>query len=89
MYWLTFFIGFLVGFLFFYSIWIFGTNWEENHNYIIDFDVVRNEYVLIDRDSWDITGGQIVFQDKDYIKVEEYIHYLKEKKKGMPKKFKK
>ena len=61
----------------------------KKHNYIINFDVVRNEYVLIDRDSWDIAGGQIVFQDEDYNKVEGHILYLREKKRGLPKHFRK
>ena len=87
--WTVFILGFLFGILFFYSVWVFGAKWEEKHNYIINFDVVRNEYVLIDRDSWDIAGGQIVFSDEDYNKVEEYVLYLREKKKGLPKQFRK
>lgn len=87
--WITFFIGFLLGMIFIYFVWVICSKLDEKHNYIIDFDVVRNEYVLIDRDSWDIAGGQIVFQDEDYKKVEEHILYLREKKKGLPKHFRK
>ena len=87
--WAVFILGFLFGILFFYSVWVICSKLDEKHNYIINFDVVRNEYVLIDRDSWDIAGGQIVFQDEDYNKVEEHILYLREKKRGLPKHFKK
>lgn len=87
--WAVFTLGFLFGILFFYFVLAICSKLGEKHNYIINFDVVRNEYVLIDRDSWDIAGGQIVFQDEDYNKVEEHILYLREKKRGLPKHFKK
>ena len=87
--WTMFFIGFLLGMIFIYFAWVICSKLDEKHNYIINFDVVRNKYVLIDRDSWDIAGGQIVYSDEDYNKVEEHILYLREKKKGLPKQFRK
>lgn len=87
--WAMFFIGFLFGILFIYAVWVICSKWEDKNQYTIKFDVVRNEYVLIDRDSWDILSNQIVFQDEDYNKVEEHILYLREKKKGLPKHFRK
>lgn len=87
--WTMFIMGFLFGIIFIYFVLLICSKWEDKNQYTIKFDVVGNEYVLIDRDSWDILGNQIVFRDEDYNKVEEHILYLREKKKGLPKQFRK
>ena len=82
------FIGFLIGFIVFYTLFLFIERYCIKRNYFVEYDDNDDVYRLIDKNR-SYLEGRTIYSNKEVEEVYKYYNMIKEKNVGFPKKLKK
>ena len=82
------FIGILIGFIVFYTLFLLIERYYIKRNYFVEYDDNDDVYRLIDKNR-SYLEGRTIYSNKEVEEVYKYYNMIKEKNVWFPKKLKK